>query len=96
MTYHISIDVPYSNAEVDSQDEARAIAAAEAYFAEHRIDAMDCQTEYRCQRAFLDGEDGMDGLAAHFVAAQNAASKALTSTWDVKGQAVCSIEVWEV
>ncbi len=93
-TTHISIEVTSGNSFVKSDDISRAGEAAENYFSEKDIDAMEAQSEYVRQWAELDSEDGMTGLALDWIAARQAADIALTQGWASPDGASCDIEAW--
>lgn len=78
-----------------AKDESRAEDAARAVFDKAGIDPMDAQAVYRDQWEEFDDEKPMTGLALIWVDATKAANVALTSTWEIKNRAECSIEAWK-
>jgi hypothetical protein len=89
MTTHIEIKVLSGGYQVSSADEHRAKEAAENYFISNGIDPLEAYEA-------VTGEGEFTCLVSAFIAAEAAASEALTSTWDKPGlcSAFCAIEVW--
>lgn len=94
LTPRIAIDWnsgrPHSGAD---DDEARAIAAAEASLAAAGISPADAFAAYREQFLELDDEAGMTGAALAWIAASKAADIALTEGWHNPSGASCSIDL---
>lgn len=63
------------------EDEARAIAAAEAVFQREGVLPADAEADYREQWERLDDEEPMTGAARVWIAARDAANLAATEGW---------------
>lgn len=83
MADHVQIEWcsgrPQTGAE---EDEARAIAAAEAVFQRAGVLPADAEAAYREQWEKFDGEEAMTGAARVWIAARDAANLAATEGWD--------------
>lgn len=89
MTAHISITITHGSASVQDEDRERAEAAALAVLGD--ADPSTAYAEYMRQWSELDSHDGMTGLAARWIAAQQAADIALTQGWHNPAGASCEI-----
>lgn len=89
MTSQISITITHGSASVTDEDRERAEAAALAVLGD--TDPATAYAEYQRQWIELDSHDGMTGLAARWVAAQEAADIALTQGWHNPAGAGCEI-----
>lgn len=93
-TFHIDIELTSGNAYVEPDDISRAEHAAHDYFTSRGIDGCEAQAEYQRQWQALDSHDGMTGLALDFIAASDAAGRALTDGWHKPDGASCTISAW--
>lgn len=93
-TFQIDIELTRGNADVKQDDISRAEHAAHDYFTARGIDGCEAQAEYQRQWRALDSHDGMTGLALDFLAASDAACRALTDGWHNPDGASCTIIAW--
>lgn len=85
----ISLTITHGLSSVRDDDRERATAAALAVLGD--TDPATAYAEYQRQWIEIDSHDGMTGLAARWVAAQEAADLALTQGWHNPAGAGCEI-----
>jgi hypothetical protein len=87
--FALSVNMIWGRA--DDEDKDRAAAAAVAVLDAAGVSIADAFAEFKRQWSALDSCDGMTGLAALWVEAEEAADRALTQGWANPDGASCGI-----
>ena len=86
-----ALSVNMTAGRADDEDKDRAAAAAVAVLDAAGVTIADAYAEFQRQWGDLDSYDGMTGLAAIWVEAEQAADLALTKGWANPDSASCGL-----